>query len=106
MCSRENHDDPRRPIYCISGLFRKVWPRQLEACAIEAFAELDRGKKFAPVTQAAVRTFLAEAEKGKASRQDVIKGVHQLTREAERNVLFECVDEKRQEVLRRSVLAK
>jgi hypothetical protein len=92
--------------YCSSGLFRKVWPRLLEACAIEAFAEMDKGKKFAPVTQAAVRTFLAEAAKGKASRQDVIKGVHQLTREAERNVLFECVDEKRQEVLRRSVLAK
>jgi hypothetical protein len=92
--------------YGASGLFRKVWPRLIQASAIEAFSELDKAKKFEPVTQASVRTFLAEAEKGKASRQDVSKGIYQRTRESERNVLFECVDEKRQQVLRCSVLAK
>src|SRR5207253_2434378 len=52
-------------IYGSAALFQKLWPRLLRATATEAFAEIQKDKKFAPVALASVQAFLADANKGK-----------------------------------------
>jgi hypothetical protein len=91
-------------VYGSAALFQKVWPRLLKANATEAFAELQKGKSFAPVTKAAVRAYMAEAEKGKTSTRDVGYGVRQITNDNARNVLFESAA-KKGEVLRRNIVS-
>jgi hypothetical protein len=93
-------------VYGSAALFRKVWPRLLKATAAEAFADLEKGKKFSPVTAEAVTAFLRDADRGKVGRKDSPTGVRQVIQETSRSVLFDCRDEKRGALLRRSYLAK
>jgi hypothetical protein len=93
-------------IYGSPTLFRKVWLRLLDANGIEAFAERPKDGMYEQTTVAAVRAFLDEAAKGKASTQDVGKGVRQITNEAKRNVQFETQDMKGGILLRRNILAR
>jgi hypothetical protein len=93
-------------IYGSSDLFRKVWPRLLQASATEALAAMEKGKKVEPVTGAAVTAFLKDAEQGKATSMDVARDIRQLTRESPRNVLFETREEKRGAMVRQNYLAK
>jgi hypothetical protein len=71
-------------VYGSPVIFRKVWPRLLEASALEAFAELPKDKKFSPVSTKAFQTFLVEANKGKVTRSEDAKGLRQTTNEKER----------------------
>jgi hypothetical protein len=91
-------------VFGSTALFQKVWPRMIRANATEAFGELQKGKTFEPVTQAAVRGYLEEAERGKTSSQDVGHGVRQTTCDNERNVLFESAA-KKGEILRRNIVS-
>ena len=63
---------------------RPSWPRLLEACALEAFAELPKDKKFTPATAQAFKTFLEDANKGKVTRTEDGKGLRQTTNPKER----------------------
>jgi hypothetical protein len=76
-------------VYGSPGLFEKIWPRLVRASAIEAVAELRKDGKIEPVTLAAVRSFLDEADKGKAETKDVGKGVQQITNSAKGAIRFE-----------------
>jgi hypothetical protein len=94
-------------VYGSSALFQKVWPRFLRANAIEAVAEHQKDKKFEPPMVTAVKAFLADAERGKAASRDLTKGLRQVTRESERNVLFETsAPEQKESWIRRNYLAK
>jgi hypothetical protein len=92
-------------IYGSPALFRKVWPRLLDANGIEAFAERPADGLYDRATALDVRAFLEEAAKGKASVQDVGKGVRQITNDAKRNVQFETQDLKSGAPLRTNILA-
>ncbi len=74
-------------IYGSSAMFSKLWPRLLKATATEAFAEMQKDKKFDPVALAAVHTFFAEADKGNAPCQpsgaDGNSGLHHVPAEGE-----------------------
>jgi hypothetical protein len=94
-------------VYANSALFRKLWPKLLKASAVEAVAELKKDKKFQPVTAEAVRAFLADAEKGKKTRKEITKGLHQVQQETDKNVLFETRDQSQPGApVRRSYIAK
>jgi hypothetical protein len=56
-------------VYANAELFRKLWPRQLEACAVEAVAEMEKGKTYPAVTAAAVMACLTDAEGGRQSER-------------------------------------
>src|SRR5262249_18272723 len=88
------------------AMFGKLWPRLLKATATEAFAEMQKDKKFDPVAVAAVHMFFAEADKGKASSKDVSAQIRQITQESERNVQFDTRDRGSQALIRRNILAK
>jgi hypothetical protein len=94
-------------VYGSGALFRKVWPRLLKATATEAFADWQKGKKFEPVNAQMVRAFLAEADRGKASSQEVTPGTQAVTREAATNVLFETRQRGQESsLIRRNYIAK
>jgi hypothetical protein len=94
-------------VYASSELFKKLWPKLLRASAVEAIAELRKGQKFDPVNRAAVESFLAEAEKGRASEKGVTARIKTVTRETEQGVLFETLDLKHAEAwIHRSYVTK
>ena len=51
-------------IYASSALFQKLWPKLLQASAIEAVAEVRRGEKFEAPKPAEVDGFLKDGDKG------------------------------------------
>src|SRR2546428_7151571 len=56
-------------VYASSSLFKKLWPKLLQASAIEAVAELRRGEKFAAPPAAAVRGLLDDSPQGSDEKQ-------------------------------------
>ena len=80
-------------VYASSSLFKKLWPKLLQASAIEAVAELRRGEKFAAPPADAVQGFLDDSPKGTDEKQkDVSSRVQMVTRESKENVFFETRD--------------
>jgi hypothetical protein len=79
-------------VYAANALFLKLWPSLLKASAVEAIAELERGRKFDAVSASDVGAFLDDAEAGAATAKDVTKRVQMITRESKVNILFETRD--------------
>jgi hypothetical protein len=80
-------------IYASSTLFRKLWPKLLKASAVEAIAEPDNGRKVEPATAEAVKSCLADAEKGERSEKEVTSRIKMVTQETDKNLLFETRDQ-------------
>jgi hypothetical protein len=80
-------------VYASSALFKKLWPKLLQASAIEAVAELKRGQKFEAPAADAVKGFLDDSPKGTDQKEkDVSSRVQLVTRESKENVFFETRD--------------
>jgi len=79
-------------IYSSNSLFTKLWPKLLNASAIEAVAELQKDSTNEPITAEVVSGFLADAEKADASQKEVTKRVDLVTREDEKSIFFETRD--------------
>lgn len=84
-------------VYASSALFRKLWPRLLQASAVEAVAELQQGRQavVAPIKRDNVESFIDDAEAGKASGRDVNTRIMSITRETKQNILLETRDRAR-----------
>jgi hypothetical protein len=93
-------------VFASHALFEKLWPVLLKGSAIEAFAELKKGKKFPPVSPEAVKAFLADAARGKASEKDVTKRIRIIQKETRESLLFECRDREQSIPLRSSYIKK
>jgi hypothetical protein len=93
-------------IYASNALFKKLWPRLLQASAIEAIAELRRGEKFEAPPADAVRGFLDDS-KGTEKQKDVSDRVQVMTRESSGSVFFETRDRAKADVwVHRNVIKK
>jgi len=79
-------------VYGSHELFAKLWPKMLDAAAVEAFAELKKDKKFEPVKIDAIKSAIEEADAAKDSTRDVTPRVQLITRQAKADVLFETRD--------------
>ena len=75
-------------VYESSGLFRKMWPKLLDASAIEAISHRNDAKDQAPPIPA-VTAFLGAADGAKPSETPLSFGVRRVTRENDKAVLFE-----------------
>ena len=93
-------------VYGSSALFRKLWPKLLKASAVEAVAELQKDAKFEAVPAESVEGFFAEAEDGKAADEEVSGSVRRVTRESDKNLVFETRDQKQDATLHRSYVKK
>jgi hypothetical protein len=80
-------------VYSSNALFRRLWPRLLEASAVEAVAELQPGGPAAkPVPLDSVESFIDDAEGGQATGRDVTTRIQSVTRETKENILLETRD--------------
>jgi len=94
-------------VYGSSALFRKLWPKLLKASAVEAVAELQKDKRFETVKADSVKTFMEGADDGRASENEVTNRIKMVTRETDKNVVFETIDQKQKDaVLHRSYVNK
>jgi len=82
-------------VYSSNALFAKLWPKMLEASAIEAIAELKADEKFQPVEADAVKAFLRESQTGKAEAKRVTARTSVVKSETEKNLFFETRDRSR-----------
>ncbi|MEZ5344728.1 MAG: DUF6569 family protein [Pyrinomonadaceae bacterium] len=94
-------------IYVSNALFKKLWNKMLKAAAVEAVANLDeKVVAYVAVTPEDVFSFLKDSEKGKSEEEAVSKGAKVVTRDTEKNVMFEAVDSTRKLVIHRSYVSK
>jgi hypothetical protein len=92
-------------VYSSNDLFRKLWPKLLRASAVEAVSNLQPGK-FEKPTFDAVRASLADADHGRTSSREVNTRTSVVTKETERNVLFETRDKAQGAWVHRSYITK
>ena len=76
-------------LYPSHGLFRKLWPKLLNAAATEAVAEKN-GKHGTPPKAEAVLAFLDTSERGKAGERRIDARTTLATRETEKSYYFEA----------------
>ena len=92
-------------VYANADLFRRLWPKLLQASVIEAVGEKKAGLKPSPVKAETIAAFLADAAKGKRSEKKLARDMVEVQRESAQNVYFETRT-KDAAVLRRSYLAQ
>lgn len=94
-------------VYSSNALFVKLWPKMLDASAIEAIAELKTDEKFQSVETDAVKGFLRDSHAGKAETKSVTVRTSVAKSETDKNLFFETRDHRRSKTwLHRNYLAK
>jgi len=94
-------------VYASSALFKKLWPKLLQASAIEAVAESRGDQKFAPPKPAEVQGFLDDGSRGAEQEKDVSGRVQMVTRDSKDNVSFDTRDRaKAGVVVHRNIIKK
>lgn len=94
-------------IFAGHDLFRRAWPKLLEAAATEAIAELKEKKAAEPVTVEKAAEFLATAEDTKATKENIHGSFWGVSGENESTLIFQTIDEANEgRWLRRSVIKK
>jgi len=79
-------------VYASRALFVKLWPKLLNASAVEAVAESNKDVEPKAVASETVHTFLADSEKARAEARQVTRRVKVVTREDDKNIFFETQD--------------
>jgi len=82
-------------VYASHAMFAKLWPKLLNAAAVEAISEYRKDEKFGAVSADAVAAFLRDSESGKAEQRDVTQRVLTIKRESDKNLFFETRDRQR-----------
>ncbi|MCG8404035.1 MAG: hypothetical protein MI923_02435 [Phycisphaerales bacterium] len=92
-------------VYSSNRLFEKLWPKLLESCAVEAVAESNGESVTSPKLEV-VRSFLDDADRGKAAEEEISDRVTSITKESDDHILFEMVDRKHSGWIHRNYLNK
>jgi hypothetical protein len=79
-------------IYSSRALFRKLWPKMLEASVAEAIGEFEKGKKYDQVSAERIKAFLTEIPDGHAESKEVTPRVTVMKRETGGTLYFETRD--------------
>jgi hypothetical protein len=94
-------------VYASHDLFAKLWMKLLRASAVEAVTGYRAEKKFEPLTAAAVKAALLDAESGKATSTNLADRTEVVVKETAQNILFETRDRAQQETwIHRNYLTK
>jgi hypothetical protein len=94
-------------IYASNMLFKKLWPKLLQASAIEAVAELRSGEKFAAPKPVEVQGFLDDGDKGPEQEKNVSGRVQMVTRDSKDNISFDTRDRAKADVVvHRNIIKK
>jgi hypothetical protein len=94
-------------IYASNVLSEKLWPKLLESSAVEAVAEIKKGKKFRAATGKDVKVSLSDAEKGKKTKKTVDAQFRVIKLETDKIYMFQTEDAKAaEEWVHRGYIAK
>jgi hypothetical protein len=94
-------------LYGSPALFRALWPKLLQASAVEAVAERRDGVPHTPPGIDAVRAFLDKADEGTASEKPALAGTRTVGHETPSRVVIETREAARKDAwLHRSYLKK
>jgi hypothetical protein len=94
-------------VYASHELFRKLWPKLLDASATEAIGELDKNAKSPQIAEADIKAFLKDAESGKAEEKEVTARIRSQKRETSKILFFESRDRQKDGAwLHRNYIAK
>lgn len=94
-------------VYGSSALFQKMWPKLLRAAAVDAFAEQQKGRRYELVEPDEIRAFLSARGEGKASETKVNDRIHVTTRQDDKGVFIETLDQKNKgAMIHRSFIAR
>ena len=93
-------------LFASAELFKKVWPKLLNANAVEAFIEREEGKKYHAVKGEEIKSLLLDPEITKPLPTAANKYVRSQIREMEKSVICESVDRERDVWIHRSYLTK
>lgn len=94
-------------IFAGHDLFRRAWPKLLEAASTEAISELKEKKSQDAVTIEKAMEFLAAAEDASATKEQIHKDFWSVTGENDATLLFQTIDESMDDRwMRRSILKK
>ena len=94
-------------IYASNALFQKLWPKLLQASAIEAVAEVRHGEKFEAPKPAEVDGFIKEGDKGAEQEKNVSGRVQMVTRDSKENISFDTRDRAKADVVvHRNIIKK
>ncbi len=78
-------------VYASASLFQKLWPKLLRSAATEAVAELRKDKPMQPASAVTLETAMIDAESGKITEKEERGPMSFVTRETDRNLLFETL---------------
>ena len=81
-------------VYASSVLFKKLWPKMLDAYATEALADLNQGESFDVVSEEKVNDWLFQQKAGNESEKRVAKGVSVKSIENDSEVVSETYGKK------------
>lgn len=76
-------------IYSSSDIFLKLWPKLLQASAVEATAKYDKDAEYTHPSVKSVKEFLAESDSVKIHKDKIDSQVSLSTKEATNKVVFE-----------------
>ncbi len=94
-------------IYASNALFKKLWPKLLQASAIEAVAEFRRGEKFEAPKPVEVLGFIDDGDKGPEKEKNVSGRVQMVTRDSKDNISFDTRDRAKADVVvHRNIIKK
>lgn len=79
-------------VYGSAELFRKLWPRLIEASATEAIASVQKGKTFTAPGPDAVKALMLDAQKGKSTKENLTEGAKTTILESKGSVLLRVAD--------------
>jgi hypothetical protein len=79
-------------MYTSSEMFKKLWPKLLNAAAAEALAEFEKGKAVQNPTADDLKSCLLDAAKGETKEQDVSDRTRVILHETKKNILLETRD--------------
>ena len=74
-------------LYGNRNLFKKLWPKLLESCAVEAISENDDSESITEVTSSQVVNWLEEVEKGSDSEQVISDHTKIRIKESDKNMI-------------------
>ena len=91
-------------IYSSSELFKKLWPKLIQASSLEAIAEIQETKEYRIPTVRYVRAFLRNEENARISEKQINEQLKSVTRLSKEKVVFETYDQSRKQALHKSYI--
>lgn len=91
-------------VYASAGLFKKVWPKLLKSCSVEALAELQKTRAFSHPTAQLAAAFLQNDDQAKIHERQINDQLRVITRQSKDRIVFETYEAGKQKALHKSYI--